>query len=110
MDGFTADTDGMRAGGRLHEDVHQLLAELYGAHAAELDAIGNCWGDDEPGRAFHQAYVPSAVETLRRMHPNSSGSATNTYGVLAENVYRWARGYDDTEAAVTATTPRIESV
>jgi uncharacterized protein YukE len=38
------------------DDQANALSEAIGNLTAQLDAIGNCWGNDQPGTAFGNEY------------------------------------------------------
>jgi hypothetical protein len=108
VDGFAVEPDRLKSASRRYDDVRQMLVDLHAAHSAALAEIGNCWGGDEPGAAFHQRYCPSAVATLLKMDPSQTGSSTDVARAIADGTYRWAQNYHDVEELVRDSTPRTE--
>ncbi|WP_280454724.1 WXG100 family type VII secretion target [Nocardia brasiliensis] len=58
------DPDGLRANGAEFHDLGDQAQETFEQLRAALAQEGRCWGDDAPGKAFEQNYLPDAERGL----------------------------------------------
>lgn len=92
--GYTVDPVALQSSSPQYDDHAQQVADIYAELTSKLSAEGDCWGDDDAGRAFAGNYVGPAVSALESMRAHSDGLAT-----MAEGVYAWARNYISADEA-----------
>lgn len=61
---------------------------------AQIEGIGNVWGDDKSGKKFETEYVPSRDEVLA-----ACTSLSTTLLSVCDNLRTMARNYEQTEQA-----------
>ncbi|HEY8372623.1 MAG TPA: hypothetical protein VIL00_07765 [Pseudonocardiaceae bacterium] len=57
-------TTQVRLGASLFEGAAEQLAAAHSTLQGDLDAEGQCWGNDEAGQNFAQNYVPASQKVL----------------------------------------------
>jgi uncharacterized protein YukE len=92
--GYTVDPAALQSSSPQYGDHAQRLADIYAELTSKLLAEGDCWGNDDAGRAFAGNYVGPAVNALESMRQHSDGLVT-----IAEGVYAWARNYISADEA-----------
>ena len=93
-DGYTVDPSVLQSSRPEYESHAQQVADIYNELTSKLLAEGDCWGNDDAGRAFAGNYVGTAVSALESMRQHSEGLVT-----IAEGVYAWARNYISADEA-----------
>lgn len=93
-DGYTVDPAALQSTGPQYDDHSQQVADIYNELTSKLLAEGDCWGNDDAGRAFAGNYAGPAISALESMRLHSEGLAT-----IAEGVYAWARNYISADEA-----------
>lgn len=92
--GYTVDPAALQSASPQYESHAQQVADIYNELTSKLLAEGDCWGNDDAGRAFAGNYVGPAINALESMRQHSDGLAT-----IAEGVYAWARNYISADEA-----------
>ncbi|MFG1792755.1 hypothetical protein [Nocardia sp. NPDC049149] len=72
------DPDGLRANGAEFNDLGEQAAQTFEELREALAREGRCWGDDEPGKAFEQNYLPDAERGLDALQ--QLATALQTFG------------------------------
>ncbi|WP_280442730.1 hypothetical protein [Nocardia brasiliensis] len=72
------DPDGLRTNGAEFHNVGEQAQQTFEELRAALAREGRCWGDDEPGKAFEQNYLPDAERGLEALE--QLAAALQTFG------------------------------
>ncbi len=90
-DRFDVEPETLRSGAaafaRTAPDIEDALTRLR----SQLSALGEPWGDDEPGRAFAKGYEPNARALMEAIATLSEGTTSMGQG-LAAMADRYERG------------------
>jgi hypothetical protein len=73
--GFNADPAKLRQHGSEFASHAQRTGEIHRQLGQALTDAGECWGDDEAGRAFAAGYAQPAQETLSKLGALPEGLA-----------------------------------
>lgn len=92
--GYTVVPASLQSSSPQYESHAQQVADIYNELTSKLLAEGDCWGNDDAGRAFAGNYVGPAINALESMRQHSDGLAT-----ISEGVYAWARNYISADEA-----------
>ncbi|NIH77586.1 WXG100 family type VII secretion target [Amycolatopsis viridis] len=64
-EGYTVDTGAVRGVVSKFDDPADRLEDVGKALEAALESAGECWGDDEAGKAFANDYLPCVPDTTK---------------------------------------------
>ena len=73
--GFSADPGKLRQHGGEFADHAQRAGEVHSQLDTALTEAGECWGDDEAGRAFAAVHAQPAQDTLSTLRALPAGLA-----------------------------------
>jgi hypothetical protein len=94
---ITASTVQLQGTSGLYQSIVDQIGEVYQVLTARLAGEGLCWGNDEPGIAFGDKYVPAALAVLSQLDNTHQGVQSMVDGIAA-----WAKNYVDATAANVA--------
>lgn len=95
MSGFTVAPAGLSSTAPGWGDQAAAVHDLFTTLTGRLSAEGECWGNDQAGRAFAAKYVGPALATIQYMGATGEGLRSMVDGVAA-----WARNYVSSDQAV----------
>ena len=96
--GFSADPAAMRRHGSEFAAHAERAGEIHRQLNAAITDAGECWGDDEAGRAFAAGYAQPAQDTLGKLGALPAGLAD-----VGDRFTGTADRYEQTETDNAAT-------
>ena len=88
MTGFIVDPAALQSNAPDYQSHAATLSEIYQTLTDSLNAEGDCWGNDDAGKAFAAKYVGPATSALNQIQATCQG-----LGTTAQGVYTWAQNY-----------------
>lgn len=96
--GFNADPANLRQHGGEFAGHAERTGEIHRQLNAAITDAGECWGDDEAGRAFAESYAQPAQDTLGKLGALPAGLAD-----VGDRLIGTASRYEQTETDNAAT-------
>ncbi|HET7015706.1 MAG TPA: hypothetical protein VFI65_17435 [Streptosporangiaceae bacterium] len=88
MTGFEANPAALKASAPVYLAHSQTLTDIYDTLVGKLNDAGDCWGNDDAGKAFAAKYVGPAVKALDQIAEACTG-----LGTAGQGTYTWAINY-----------------
>ena len=88
MTGFEVDPAALAATAPAYVTHSQALGDIYDTLVGKLNDEGDCWGNDDAGKAFAAKYVGPAVSALDQI-----AAACQGLGTAGQGTYTWAVNY-----------------
>lgn len=88
MTGFEANPAALKASAPVYQAHSQTLTDIYDTLVGKLNDAGDCWGNDDAGKAFAAKYVDPAVKALDQIAKTCEG-----LGSAGQGTYTWAINY-----------------
>ncbi len=104
MTGFTTDPGGLADSAPGYEALKDDLLIIYNRLTDALNVEGDCWGSDDPGRAFASKYVINALNAIEHMHHTTKGLQS-----LVDGICTWAKNYVTADDLAKLDASRIDS-
>ena len=94
MSGIEVDPAELQAAAPAYLAHSQTLTDIYSTLVGKLNDAGDCWGNDDAGKAFAAKYVGPAVSALNQIEAACTG-----LGSAGTGSYTWAINYLTTQDA-----------
>jgi uncharacterized protein YukE len=93
-DELQVERDALKRNAKGFGDGSTALKTVFGQLSSALSAEGECWGNDDTGKAFASKYTPVRDSTLKSF-PSLEKSLTD----IEKGVQKMAKNYDQAEEA-----------
>ncbi|WP_155244325.1 hypothetical protein [Salinispora tropica] len=91
---FWADTQRLKTSSSGYNRLADHLAAALESYQSRASEIGNCWGEDEMGRAFGQTYEAGSADLERAL-----GDLVEIAAKIGENVAGMAQTFEAADVA-----------
>lgn len=88
MSGFTVDPSSLQGNAPDYGAAAAQVQSIYGTLTGQLQAEGDCWGNDAAGSAFAAKYVGPALSALQQMDTTHQGLQS-----MVDGICNWAKNY-----------------
>jgi hypothetical protein len=101
-DGYAVQPDQLGDTASQYAAVADDLKSIMDSLLARLHDNGNCWGNDESGKAFGDKYVPAAFSAVEAFRGTTQGMRSFYDGIMD-----WAKGYINVDELAKADASQI---